>query len=407
MKRWSPSGTLLLILLFSLNLSSQEVLQWRGADRSGNYAGSNLLKSWPDGGPNLLWEFDGLGNGYGSPVITTTNIFINGEMDTISYLFALDKTGKFLWKSPIGKEWVINYPGSRSTPTVVNDLIYVTAGLGTVACLESATGKLRWSVDLVKDFQGTIPRFGFSESVLVDGDKLFCSPGNADTNVVALDRFTGKIIWISKGVGEITSYTSPVMIQRATKRILVTFSKTTLMGIDSKDGILLWSYPMDGQDIDCQCNTPYYEQGAIYLVNGNGNGAVKLALSEDGTKITEVFRNSRCDGLFGGFIKMGNYLYTSGYEKRSFYTLDCQNGAIVDSLKFDRGAIISADQMLYLYNEKGSLALAKPTDTKLEIISSFKLAKGTKAHFAHPVICEGILFVRHGKSLLAYDIKAK
>ena len=104
---------------------------------------------------------------------------------------------------------------------------------------------------------------------------------------------------------------------------------------------------------------------------------------------------------------MGNYLYTSGYEKRSFYTLDCNNGAIVDSLKFDRGAIISADQMLYLYNEKGQVALAKPSDTKLEIVSSFKLTKGTKAHFAHPVICEGILFIRHGKSLLAYDITAK
>jgi outer membrane protein assembly factor BamB len=397
----------LLLFLSSASLSGQEVLQWRGADRSGNYPDVNLLTSWPAGGPALLWEFDGLGNGYGSPVMTSKNIYVNGEIDTVSYLFALDHSGKFLWKAPIGREWVQNYPGSRSTPTVVDDLIYATAGMGALACIEAGTGKTRWSVDLVSDFHGTVPRFGFSESVLVEGDKVYCSPGNPDTNIVALDRFTGKIKWISKGTGEITSYTSPMMIRLPERNILVTFSKTTMLGMDSRDGTLLWSYAQEGQDIDCQCNTPYYDEGMIYSVNGNGNGALKFSLAKDGKTITEVYRNAKCDGLFGGFIKSGNYLYTSGYEKRSFVVVDCSNGNIVDSLKFDRGAIISADGMLYLYNEKGQVGLAKPAGAKIELVSSFKLTKGTKAHFSHPVICDGILYIRHGKSLLAYDIRRK
>jgi outer membrane protein assembly factor BamB len=399
--------TLTTILFISSFGFSQEVLQWSGADRNGNYPGSNLLKSWPEGGPSLLWEFDGLGNGYGSPVITSTHIFINGEVDTMSYLFALDLSGKLLWRSEIGKEWIQSYPGARSTPTVADDLIYVTSGLGTLACLETGTGKKRWSVNMIDDFNGKVPRFGFSESVLVDGGVVYCSPGNADTNVVALDRYTGKVLWISKGAGEMTSYTSPMMIKRIQRNILVTFSKTTMLGIDSKDGKLLWSYKQEGEDIDCQCNTPLFENGILYIVNGNGNGAVKFKLLDDGSQITEIWRNPRCDNLMGGFIKVNDFLYTSGYENRYYYSLDLESGKIVDSLKFDRGTIIYSDGMLYLYNEKGQVGLVKPEDGMMKLVSSFKLTGGTKAHFSHPVINKGILYIRHGKSLMAYDIQRK
>ena len=393
------------LLLLSGFSNGQEVLQWRGSDRTGIYNESGLLKTWPETGPELLWEFDGLGNGYGSPVITKTNIFINGEIDTTSYVFALDLSGKYLWKSKIGKEWTQSYPGSRTTPTVADDLLYVTAGWGQLACLESRTGKERWSVNMMTDFHGQVPRFGFSESVLVDGNTVYCSPGSPDTNVVALDRFTGKINWISKGAGEMTSYCSPMLIRLPQRKILVTYSKTTLLGIDTKDGKLLWTYKQEGQDIDCQVNTPIYENGFLYSVAGNGNGAFKLRLSDDGTQITEIWKNGRCDNLMGGFIKLNDYIYTSGYENRQYYTLETTGGKIVDSVKFDRGTINYCDGMLYLYNEKGQVGLFRPDGPKMEQVSSFKVTRGTKAHFAHPVICNGILYIRHGKSLLAYKVK--
>ena len=383
----------------------QEILQWRGADRSGVYHETGLLKAWPAQGPELLWEFDGLGNGYGSPVITKENIFINGEIDTVSYLFALDLSGKFLWKSKIGKEWILSYPGSRSTPTVVKDLVYLTAGWGQVACLETKTGKARWTVNMMSDFHGPAPRFGFSESLLVDGNTVYCSPGNPDTNVVALDRFTGKINWISKGAEEMTAYCSPMLIKVPQRNILVTFSKTTLLGIDTKDGKLLWSYKQDGQNIDCQVNTPFFEDGIIYCIAGNGNGAFKLQLSEDGTQITERWKNGNCDNLMGGFIKVNDHIFTSGYEKRQYYIVETIEGKIVDSVKFDRGTTNYADGMLYLYNEKGQVGLFKPNGSTMEQVSSFKVTRGTKAHFAHPVICNGIMYIRHGKSLLAYKIR--
>jgi hypothetical protein len=139
-------------------------------------------------------------------------------------------------------------------------------------------------------------------------------------------------------------------------------------------------------------------------VAGNGNGAFKVKLSDDGTQITEMWKNNKCDGLFGGFIKVNDHLYSSGYEKRQYYSVETNTGNIVDSVKFDRGSVIMADKMLYFYNEKGSLGLFKPDGSKMQQISTFKVTRGTKAHFAHPVICNKILYVRHGKALLAYKL---
>jgi len=392
------------VLLLYFSAFGQEVLQWRGNDRTGNYPDSNLLKEWPEAGPTLLWEFDDLGNGYSSAAITSKNIYINGEKDTINYLFALDLNGKLLWKSKVGKEWIINYPGTRTTPTVVGDLIYTTTGWGIVACFDTKTRTKKWSKEFIKDFHGKFTRYGFSESVLVDEDKVFCSPGNADTNVVALDRFTGEIKWICKGLGQKTAYCSPLLIKTTNRKILVTFSESALLGIDTKDGKLLWSHSqIDGNDI--QVNTPLYENGYIYYVTGNGNGSVKLKLSEDGSKITEIWKNKSAKNSFGGFVKLNDFIYASGNRKRRWFSIDATTGQVKDSLKFDRGSTIAADGMLYMYNERGYLGLCKPNGAKMELISSFRIMQGTKSHFSHPVINNGILYLRRGNSLLAFDIK--
>ncbi len=399
-------ATILIYIAISEYTAAQQVLEWRGSDRTGKYNETNLLKKWPENGPTLLWENNAIGNGYGSPIITNNNIFVLGEIDTICYLFALDLYGKLLWKSKIGQEWVLNYPGARTTPTLVGNLLYVSTGMGTVSCFESTTGKEKWSVDMVKDLNGKNIRFGFSECLLVDDNKVFCMPGGVDTNVVALDRFTGKIIWISKGLGQIPTYCSPMIIKLTQKNILVTFSQKALLGIDVKDGKLLWSHEQEGNG-DVHVNTPLYENGFIYYITGDGNGAVKLKLSEDGNSISQIWRNKRSDNLMGGFIKTTDFIYTSGYERRFYYTEDEKTGNIIDSVKFDRGSINYADGMLYLYNEKGQMGLFKSNGAKMELVNSFNVTKGTKAHYAHPVICNGILYIRHGKSLLAYDIKVK
>jgi len=407
---------ILAILVFStVSGYVQTTAQWRGAERNGMYPDKNLLKSWPANGPAMLWKTDIIGNGYGSPTLTANRLYITGEIDTTGYLFAFTPGGKLLWKSDYGKEWVVNYIGSRCAPTVAGDLIYVCSGLGNLACFDTGTGAKKWSVDMIKDLHGRFTLFGHAESSLVDGDKVFLVPGGKDTNVVAMNRFTGKIIWICKGKGEIPGYNSPYLIRLFNRNILVTFTAYSLLGIDAETGELLWDHPQDNIPVgerkpgngDTHSNTVLYEKGFIYYFAGDGNGAVKLELSADGKEISQVWRNKTIDNYMGGFIKQGNKLYSCVTEKKQLKCLDAGTGMVLDSLKCGTGAIIWADSMLYYYNQKGEVRLINPAPLKMAQTGFFKVTAGTKEHFSHPVIHQGVLYIRHGNTMLAYDVLKK
>jgi len=404
-----------LLFLMSLQGFMQTTAQWRGIARDGIYNETNLLKSWPAAGPALLWKTEAIGNGYGSPTVTADRIYICGEIDTTGYLFAFDHQGKLIWKTDYGKEWVVSYQGSRCAPTVAGDLIYVCSGLGNVVCIEAKTGAKKWSVDMRGQLHGRFTLFGHAESSLVEGDRVFLVPGGADTNVVAMNRFTGKILWVNKGRGEIPGYNAPYLIRLPKRNILVTFSAYTMLGIDAATGELLWTHGQDNVPVaerkpgngDTHSNTVIYEDGYIYYIAGDGNCAVKLALSNDGTAIKQVWRNKTIDNYMGGFVKRGNYLFTCVSEKKQLKCLDAGTGLATDSLKCGVGSVIWADGLLYYYNQRGEVDLVKPDPRKMEILGSFKVTAGTKEHFSHPVIHDGVLYIRHGKAFMAYNIKAK
>ncbi|NVO18935.1 MAG: PQQ-like beta-propeller repeat protein [Bacteroidetes bacterium] len=409
---WFQQFGIIFLLLVSAYAESQNVTQFRGNDRNGKYKETNLMTSWPATGPKLLWENDAVGNGYGSPVISNDIVYINGEVDSVGYLFAIDKTGKLLWKSAYGNEWVKSYPGSRSAPTIIGDLIYVTSGLGRLNCLNLKDGSRKWKVEMIQDLHGRYALFGHAESPLVYDDKVILIPGGRDTNVVALNRFTGKIEWISKGKGDVPGYNSPILIQVAGKRIIVTFTAYHMLGLDANSGELLWSHEQLNVPVaerqpgygDTHSNSVFYEEGYIYYVAGDGNGAVKLKLSADGSRIEQVWRNPLIDDYMGGFIKIGDKIYTGKDSRKNLVCINAQTGIEQDSLKIGCGATILADNLLYYYNQRGEMNLVKPGE-KMEKISSFKVSQGTKEHFCIPVIANGILYIRHGRSLMAYDIK--
>ncbi len=404
-------AAMVLIILSSCN-SKQEVYEWRGPGRSGVYPETGLMKAWPEEGPALVWEYDDLGSGYGSPVFTPDNMYILGEHDSLAYLFAFDAGGNLLWKKAFGPEWVKNYNGSRSAPTVVGDLIYVTSGRGMVACFNTG-GDMIWQKDMVNDLQGVHPLFGFSESVLVDGDRVFCTPGGPDTNVVALDRYTGDIVWVSKGAGERPGYNSPQLIRLKSRDILVNFSAYHLMGHDAETGQLLWMQEQDNikpEDRkpgagDTHSNTVLYHDGCIYYAEGDGNGGVKLRLSDDGTSIEQVWRNPAFDSFMGGIVKIGDHLWGCSSAKRDFRSINATSGKIEKSLKVNSGAVIAADGMLYYYNWAGDVMLIPQDPLNMQVVSKFKITKGSKEHFAHPVINNGRLYIRHGEVIQAFNIK--
>ena len=404
---------LVLLLQFGFNSKAQTIVQWRGSDRNGIYNEKNLLKSWPAEGPKLLWVNEGVGNGFGSESVTSDRIYITGEKDTIGYLSALDLKGNLIWKSDYGKEWVKTFPGSRSQPTVVGDLIYVCSGLGNLTCFDAKTGTKKWVIERQKDLHGKPTLHGHSESPLVDGDKVFVTPGGKDTNVVALNRFTGKILWVSKGKSERPAYNSPLLIKLPKRSIIVTLTAYNLLGLDAKTGELLWFHEQDNTPLtkrepgegDTHANSAWFENGFIYYIAGDGNCAVKLSLSDDGKQIKQVWRNNTIDNYMGGFIKLGDKIYTCTSGRKDLKTIDANTGKVLDSLKVGVGSIIYADKMLYYYNQKGEVNLIKPTPEKLELVSTFKITKGMLEHFSHPVISNGVFYLRHGKALMAYNIK--
>ena len=394
---------------------NSELYQWRGENRNGIFNETNLLKNWPESGPEEIWHIENIGNGFGSPTITENEIFITGETDSLAWLFCFDLKGTLKWKQDIGKEWTISYPGSRSQPTVVDNLVYVGTGTGNLYCLERENGKLLWSKDFINDFQGVHPRFGHSEAPLIYEDKVFWTPGGENYNVVALNRFTGDLIWSCKGVGERSGYNPGNIIELPKRKIFITFSAYHLMGVDADTGELLWTHLQDNTPAekrepgvgDTHSNNIVYENGYIYYAAGDGNCGVKLKLSEDGTQITEVWRNINFDSYMGGIVKIGDYLYGCGTAKKELKSIHAETGEIADSLEIGTGALISADNSLYYYNQRGQLSLVSYDNGKMKQESVFRISRGSKEHFSHPVIKNGILYQRHGNALMAYDIRKK
>lgn len=399
-------------MLFSNCLSSQTLAQWRGQDRKGIYPASARLTVWPEAGPKLLWSSDDIGDGYASPVCIDGKVYVCGAVDSTAFLFVFSADGRLLNKAPFGKEWMVNYIGCRNAPTVTAESIYLCTGLGSLVCLDRETLAVKWQVEGNKGFHNVLPLFGHAESPAVDGNLVFFVPGGRDTNVVALDRFTGKIVWICKGTGERPGYNSPLVIHLANRSLLVTFSAYTLMGIDTKTGQLLWTQAQDNVppekhgpgNGDTHSNTVWFEDGFIYYGAGDGNGAVKLKLAPDGSSIEQVWRNQSIDNYMGGFIKLGNFIYTCSDSKRSILTLDASTGLIADSLKCGVGTMISDGNVLYYYNQRGEMNLVRPEGKSPKAVSKFKVTRGTKEHFSHPVIDHGTLYLRHGKTLMAWEI---
>ncbi|MDB4582573.1 PQQ-like beta-propeller repeat protein [Draconibacterium sp.] len=390
--------------------SKPEVAQWRGPDRSGTYNETNLLNEWPENGPELLWMSEGIGKGYAAPAVLNDKIFINGEQDSSSFLFAFDLNGKLLWKSPNGKEFMgegfsATYPGSRSTPTVVDDLVYTTSGTGRVACFETTTGAEKWAIHNVKDLGGSDNMFGYSESVVVDDNKVYCFTGGAKNNMVALDRYTGDIIWSSAAMKDTFSYCSPVLVELPEHKVLVTHSRHNLYAVDCENGKALGAYKIVGYEYDGEhCNSPLYDNGNIYFIgNEKECGAVRLELSPNGESLKEVWCNPKIKNNFNGYVKVGNHLFTT-VKGNWLKALDIENGMVADSVKVATGSIIYADNKFICYGMNGEVNLVTYNENKFNINGTFKVKQGSDHHFSHPVLANGVMYIRHGNALMAYKV---
>jgi len=405
---------LIVLLLISSCAEKSEFSDWRGPNRDGIYHEDGLLKKWPKEGPALLWSYEGLGYGHSSVAIGSNKVYVAGITDTLQStgsLFAFDLSGELLWKKDYGKEFTDNFQGTRSTPVIVDDLIYIESGAGAIYCLIADNGEEVWSKDFFLDFGvDSVIQFGFAESVLIDGDHLICVPGGKDNNVVALNRLTGDMVWASKGHGESATYNSPILIELGTQRLVIAMTAGSIMGIDADTGEMYWQIEQT-QGNKIHANTPVYYDGKLVVSSvdpTSTSGMVQIELLDEGKDAKVVWRNRKFRNLFGGVIKIDTCLYGSAYMRSDWQVISWNSGdMLVQNKELGGGAIIYADGMFYCYTENdGEMALVDANPEKFEIISKFKVPLGTNEHWAHPVIDKGILYIRHGDALMAYNIKA-
>jgi len=381
--------------------------EWRGAERDGIYRGEELLESWPDTGPKLLWAAEGIGEGFSSPTVAGDRVYTTGMVDGTGYLTAFDLDGKQLWQSAYGPEWAKDYPGARTTPTVVADRIYLVSAYGVVVCLDAA-GKVAWSADLVAEFGLQSVRWGITESLLVDGDVVYCTPGGPDAGVVALDRHTGKTVWKAKGNGESSAYCSPRLLTHGGRRLVVTMTRSSIVGVDADTGEGLWRHDHVTK-YDINPNTPLFHDGQLLSFSGYGTGAQKLELNSDGTAVEKIWSQPKLDSQMGSAVLIDGFLYGSGHNNRGWHCVDWETGEVeyTANVLGRKGNIAYADGLAYCYSEKGDVGLVRLSPDAFEVVSSFKVVRGSGQHWAHPVVRNGRLYVRHGSVLMVHDISAE
>ena len=385
--------------------NAQEPTTWRGPGSTGVYPETGLLKTWPATGPEIVWHYDELGDGFSSPVFANGKIYLSGATDNVGYIYALSQDGKLLWKATYGEEWVENYPGSRATPTVMGDMLYIYSGKGMITCMNATNGAVNWKKDVMKDFDGQNITWGVTETLVIDGNKLFVTPGGAVNNIVALNRMNGQLIWSSKGVGDKSAYCTPLLVKLPSRKLLVTMMEKHIVGLDAETGALLWSHEQTNQWA-VQANTPLLFNNSLFCFSGYGQGGVKLILNGDGSQVTKAWFSKKLDSRFGGAVVVDGYIYESGDNTRDWQCVDWKTGEQkYASQTIAKGNVIAADGLLFIYSEKGELALVPATPQGFNVAGKAKVELGNGQHWAHIAMNSGKLFVRHGKTLIAYKIK--
>lgn len=387
--------------------SGKDWPQFRGPDRDGKSAETGLLSEWPKEGPKLLWSVEDIGKGFSHVTTAGDIVYVTGLVDKEGLLHAFTLDGKRKWKISYGPEYSQSHPGARTIPTLHEGLIYVISAFGKLSCFRAEDGKPVWSEDLFQKYDAEPIQWGFSESVLIDGDHVVATPYGKTAAMVALDRKTGKPVWASQPLEGEASFCSPMMVEHGKIRMIVTLNDRIVTAFSPIDGKILWQFPYQNARQNHPV-TPIYHDGLLYVTSGYGKGAVALAISEDGKSVKQTWEQPKQDPVHGQAVLVDGYVYASSHQNSAgrWTCVEFAGGKLMwdDRGVGKGGSVIYADGMLYCYSEDGVVGLVKPSPEKCQVISTFKVPMGDGTHWAHPVVSHGRLFIRHGTALMCYDI---
>lgn len=382
--------------------------QFRGPNRDGRSAEKGLLTQWPAEGPQLLWSVTGIGKGFTHVSVADGAIYVTGLVGTQGILSAYTRDGHLKWRANYGPEWSTSHPGARSIPTVFDGLVYVASGVGNVGGFDAGSGSPVWSVKLFEQYEAPQVQWGYAESLLVDGDRLLCTPCGKKATMVALGRQTGKQVWVSPALGQGSSFCSPLLVEHRGRRMIVTMTEKAVVAFSSNEGKLLWQFPYENARQNHPI-TPLYHEGLLYVTSGYGKGAIGLEISEDSRSVRQLWEQPRQDPAHGQAVIVDGYVYASSHQKASgrWSCVELKTGRLAweDRCVGKGGSVIVADGLLYCYSEDGVMGLVRPSPEKCQVVSSFKVSQGDGPHWAHPVVAEGRLYLRHGDALLCYGLR--
>ncbi len=396
--------------------------RFRGLKCDGICTETGLLDEWPDGGPRLLWMIEGLGKGYASVSIVGGKMFTMGDRAAADgsekqYVIALDPaTRDELWATPVGPP---HRDGPRSTPTVDGELLYAIGTEGDLVCLESATGKLRWKKSFPEDFGGKMMTgWKYSESPLVDGDKLVCTPGGPDATIVALDKRTGEVIWKCAvphlgGRGKDgAGYSSMVVAEIDGVRQYVQILGRGAVGVEAETGRFLWGYNRIANPT-ANIPTPIVRGDCVFVTTSYRTGSALLKLSRNGGRmdVEEVYflGPEEFENHHGGVVLVGDHLYGgSGQNNGVPVCVEFETGRIAwkeEPLGRRSAALLYADGHLYLRYEDGLIALVEAAPEAFRLKGTFRTAVKNGPSWPHPVIHDGKLYLRDRDALMCYDVR--
>lgn len=409
---------LALSLFTAVRSPARDWPQWRGPERNGISQETGLLQEWPKEGPNLLWKVTDCGSGYSTPSVVGDRIYLLGNDGTENEFVAALSTadGKRIWTTRVGNvgnpKQNPSFPAARSTPTVDGEMLYALGSDGDLACLETATGKVRWSKNLRKDFGGQSGEWAYSESPLVDGQTVVITPGGSDATILALNKKDGEPIWkCALPEGDHAAFSSAIVVDGGGVRQYVQLLEKGLVGVDAKTGKLLWRYSKPISRYGANIPTPVASDGYIYVASaGTGGGAVKLKFKEGAVEPEQVYFESKLPTAIGGSVKVGDYLYGTG---QALMCIDFKTGEVKwQERALGAASLCYADGRLYLHGESGDVALVEPSAEGYKEKGRFTPPDqparkgGMEKAWAYPIVANGHLYIRDHGNLWCYDVKA-
>ncbi len=415
-----------LLVLGALSASASLVLaadvgdwpRWRGPNGDGICEEKGLLTQWPSDGPPLAFQSKGLGGGFSSVSIAGDRIFTMGEANGSSSIVCLNrKDGSVLWKSPFGRG------EPNCTPTVDDDRVYGLSRDGVLACINTSDGRVLWQKNFVSDFGGSEPTWGYSESPLIDGNTLVCTPGSQQAHLIGLDKMTGRVLWQAaldsslqlRGHGG-AGYASPVISNGGGVKQYITLTGKGVVSVDAKSGKIIWIYDKISNGT-ANIPTPIVFKDYVLCSSGyddGGTALLKLAKNRNTIGWQEVyyFPAKQTQNHHGGMILHNGHVYM-GHGHNNGFPLCMNFMSGKDAWRPGRGpgqesaAIAFADGHLYFRYQNGVMALIEATPSAYKLKSKFKLAVVNRESWPHPVIAGGMLYIRDQDDLLVYDVRAK